>query len=123
LRDVAVHIELTEAIKTGDIGRIKHLLPIITLMMHGGGNTNYAPELLRLHYGIHHLWTDEWTTRVLTSMLVNPKGVTDGWMATDMLQENHNYLIKSIFSSKGSNMSWEYLRDEYQNLSSHFVDV
>ncbi|KAF9149515.1 hypothetical protein BG015_008705 [Linnemannia schmuckeri] len=111
LRDVAVHIELTEAIKAGDIGRISHLLPIITLMMHGGGNTNYALELLRLLYGIRHLWTDEWATRVLSSMLVNPKGVDGGWMATDMLQENHNYLIKSIFSSKGSNMTWEYLRD------------
>lgn len=111
LRDVAVHIELSEAIKAGDIGRIKHLLPIITLMMHGGGNTNYALELLRLLYGIRHLWTDEWTTMALTSMLVNPRGVDGGWLATDMLQENHNYLLKSIFSSKGSNMSWEYLRD------------
>ncbi|KAG0290966.1 hypothetical protein BGZ98_003215 [Dissophora globulifera] len=111
LRDVAVHIELGEAIKAGDIGRIKHLLPIITLMLHGGGNSNYALELLRLLYGIHHLWTDEWTERILTSMLVNPKGINNGWMATDMLQENHNYLLKSIFSSKGSNMTWEYLRD------------
>ncbi|KAG0251928.1 hypothetical protein BG011_007315 [Mortierella polycephala] len=111
LRDVAVHIELTEAIKAGDIGRISHLLPLITMMMHGGGNTNYALEMLRLLYGIRHLWTDEWSTRVLSSMLVNPKGIDGEWMATDMLQENHNYLLKSIFSSKGSNMTWEYLRD------------
>ncbi|KAG0013267.1 hypothetical protein BGZ82_002236, partial [Podila clonocystis] len=111
LRDVAVYIELSDAVKTGDTGRIKHVLPAITLMMHGGGNKNYALELLRFIYGIRYLWTEEWTTRVLASMLVNPKGVVDGWMATDMLQENHNYLIKAIFSSKGSNMTWEYLRD------------
>ncbi|KAI1288553.1 hypothetical protein EDD11_009937 [Mortierella claussenii] len=111
LRDVAVHIELTEAIKAGDIGRISHLLPFITLMIHGGGNTNYTLELLRLLYGIRHLWTDEWSTRVLSSMLVNPKGIDGEWMATDTLQENHNYLLKSIFSSKGSNMTWEYLKD------------
>lgn len=111
LRDVAVHIELMEAIKVGDIGRIKHLFPILTLMMHGGGNTNYALELLRLLYGIRHLWTEEWTSKVLSSMLVNPNGVDGGWMPTDMLQENHNYLLKCIFAAKGSNMSWEYLRD------------
>jgi hypothetical protein len=111
LRDVAVYIELGAAIKAGDIGRIKHMLPLIVLMMHGGGNTNYALELLRLLYGIRHLWTDEWATRVLSSMLVNPKGTAGGWMATDMMQENHNYLIKAIFSAKGSNMSWEYLQD------------
>ncbi|KAG0275119.1 hypothetical protein BGZ95_009164 [Linnemannia exigua] len=57
LRDVAVYIELGDAIKTGDIGRIRSILPTITLMMHGGGNTNYAriqhelgvPQILRLH--------------------------------------------------------------------------
>lgn len=111
LRDVAVYIELDGAIKSGDIGRIKHVLPIINLMMHGGGNTNYALELLCLLYGIRYLWTDEWATRVLSSMLVNLKGVEGGWIATDMMQENNNYLIKAIFSAKGSNMSWEYLRD------------
>ncbi|KAG0055164.1 hypothetical protein BGZ83_009466 [Gryganskiella cystojenkinii] len=59
LRQGAMHIELDEAIEAGDIGGIKHLLPIITLMMHGGGIKNYALELLRLLYGILHLWTDE----------------------------------------------------------------
>ncbi|KAG0011419.1 hypothetical protein BGZ82_003007, partial [Podila clonocystis] len=107
LRDVAVYIELDESIKAGDIGRIQHILPTITLMMHGGGNTNYAIELLRLLYGTRQVWTDEWSTAVLSSMLVNPKGIEGGWMPTDMFQENLNYLIKTIFSAKGSNMSWE----------------
>lgn len=111
LCDVAIYIELGTAIKSGDVGHIKHVLPLITLMMHGGGNTNYALELLHLLYGIHYLWTDEWTKRILSSMLVNPKGIAGGWMAMDMMQENHNYLIKAIFSAKGSNMSWEYLQD------------
>lgn len=111
IRDVAVYIELCEAVKAGDFGRISHLLPIITVMMHGGGNINYSLELLRLLFGIRHLWTEEWTKKVFSSMLVNPKGIPGGWMATDMLQENHNYLIKTIFAAKGSNMTWEYLRD------------
>ncbi|KAF9899125.1 hypothetical protein EC991_009576 [Linnemannia zychae] len=111
LRDVAVYIELGDAIKLGDIGRIRSILPTITLMMHGGGNTNYARELLRLLYGMRHTWTVEWERRVLSSMLVNPKGVAGGWMATDMYQETNNYLLKAIFAAKGPNMSWEYLRD------------
>ncbi|KAF9342097.1 hypothetical protein BGX26_008368, partial [Mortierella sp. AD094] len=102
---------LGDAIKAGDIGRIRSILPTIALMMHGGGNTNYARELLRLLYGMRHTWTVEWERRVLSSMLVNPKGVTRGWMATDMYQETNNYLLKAIFAAKGPNMSWEYLRD------------
>lgn len=71
------------------------------LMMHGGSNTNYAHELLRLLYGMHHTWMAEWERRVLSSMLVNPKGVTGRWMATDMYQETNNYLLKAIFAAKG----------------------
>ncbi|KAG0221623.1 hypothetical protein BGW42_007450, partial [Actinomortierella wolfii] len=57
LRDVAVYIDLEDAIRNGDIGRIRAVLPIITTMMHGGGNTNYAREMLRLLYGMRHAWT------------------------------------------------------------------
>ncbi|KFH63726.1 hypothetical protein MVEG_10419 [Podila verticillata NRRL 6337] len=111
LRDMVVYIEFSDAIKAGDRGRIRCVLATIAMMMHGGNNSNYALELLRLLYGMRHAWTPEWETRVLSSMLVNPKGVPRGWMPTDMYQENNNYLIKTIFAAKGSNMSWEYLRD------------
>ncbi|KFH71184.1 hypothetical protein, variant [Podila verticillata NRRL 6337] len=123
LRDVAVYIELDEAIKDGDLGRIRSVLPTITLMMHGGGNTNYSRELLRFLYGMRHAWTDEWERRVLSSMLVNPKGVVGGWMATDMYQENNNYLLKVIFSAKGPNMSWEYLRDAISTNIRSFQEI
>jgi len=123
LRDMTVFIEFSDAIKSGDRGRIRCVLPIITLMMHGGGNSNYALELLRLLYGIHHAWTPEWEKRVLSSMLVNPKGVHYGWMPTDMYQENNNYLIKTIFAAKGSNMSWEYLRDQISPNIRTFQDI
>ncbi|KAF9279456.1 hypothetical protein BGZ74_002840, partial [Mortierella antarctica] len=80
-------------------------------LRHNGGNTNYAIELLQLLYGTCQVWTNEWSMAVLSSMLVNPKGIEGGWMPTNMFQEYLNYLIKTIFSAKGSNMSWEYLWD------------
>ncbi|KAG0069405.1 hypothetical protein BGZ92_004681 [Podila epicladia] len=123
LRDMTVFIEFSDAIKSGDRGRIRCILPTITLMMHGGGNSNYALELLRLLYGIRHAWTPEWEKRVLSSMLVNPKGAPSGWMPTEMYQENNNYLIKTIFAAKGSNMSWEYLRDQISPNIRTFQDI
>ncbi|KAI9241002.1 MAG: hypothetical protein BYD32DRAFT_105080 [Podila humilis] len=111
LRDMAVYLELDACIKAGDIGRLRHLLPTITALLHGGGNRNYAIELLRLQYGLRQIWTDEWSKAVLSSMLVNPKGVDGGWMPADMFQENINYLIKAVFAAKGSNLKWDYLRD------------
>ncbi|GJJ71294.1 hypothetical protein EMPS_07069 [Entomortierella parvispora] len=47
LRDMIVFIELSAAIKAGDLGRIRCVLPTVALMMHGGGNSKYALELLR----------------------------------------------------------------------------
>ncbi|KAG0014076.1 hypothetical protein BGZ82_001909, partial [Podila clonocystis] len=123
LRDMTVFIEFSDAIKAGDRGRIRCILPTIALMMHGGGNSNYALELLRLLYGMRHAWTPEWEKRVLSSMLVNPKGVPYGWMPTDMYQENNNYLIKTIFAAKGPNMSWEYLRDKISPNIRTFQDI
>ncbi|KAF9322591.1 hypothetical protein BG006_002260, partial [Podila minutissima] len=123
LRDMTVFIEFSDAIKSGDCGCIRCVLPTITLMMHGGGNSNYALELLRLLYGMRHAWTPEWEKRVLSSMLVNPKGIPYGWMPTDMYQENNNYLIKTIFAAKGSNMSWEYLRDQISPNIRTFQDI
>ncbi|KAF9199782.1 hypothetical protein BGZ59_003696 [Podila verticillata] len=110
LRDAAVYFELDAAISAGDIGRIANVLLPITMMLHGGGNYKYALELLRLLYGLRYAWTDEWKREVLSSMLVNPKGVPGHWMATDMYQENNNYLLKHVFAAKGSNMSWEHLK-------------
>lgn len=75
LHDMVVYIEFSDAIKDGDCGHIRCVLATIAMMMHGGNNSNYALELLRLLYGMHHAWTPEWEKRVLSSMLVNPKGV------------------------------------------------
>ncbi|KAF9969072.1 hypothetical protein BGZ73_008743 [Actinomortierella ambigua] len=89
LRDAAVYIELVECIKAGDIGRIANVLPTIAVMLHAKKHTNYARELLRLLLG-HR----------------------DGWMATDMYQETNNYLLKGVFATNASNMSWSYFKNK-----------
>ncbi|ORY95118.1 hypothetical protein BCR41DRAFT_295371, partial [Lobosporangium transversale] len=59
LRDTLAYIELGTAIKVGDVGRIKNVLETITVMFQAGGMKNYARELLRLAYGIHHGWSEQ----------------------------------------------------------------
>lgn len=123
IRDMTVFIEFSDSIKIGDRGRIRGVLPTIAIMMHGGGNHNYALELLRLLYGMRYAWTPQWERRVLSSMLVNPKGIPNGWMPTDMYQENNNYLIKNVHAANGPNVGWEYLREKISPIIRTFQTI
>lgn len=46
LRDALIYWEVTRAIKWGDVGRMANTTPTLLLMFVGGGNRNYAFELL-----------------------------------------------------------------------------
>ena len=58
-RDILNYIELDEAMRTGDVGRIQDLLPRLLFRFNGGGNSHYAIEILELLQGIHKEWTPE----------------------------------------------------------------
>lgn len=112
LRDMMVYMHLCDVIKAGDIGRLEETLLMITIMFQAGGTKNYANELLRLTYGIRFAWSAQEKRDIMSSMLINTKGKDNGWIPADLFQEHNNLLIKTIHSSKGSNMSWETLANK-----------
>ncbi|KAF9110239.1 hypothetical protein BGX27_006606 [Mortierella sp. AM989] len=67
LRDAGLYIELSSAIKAGDIGRIEEILLWLTIMFQAGGTKNYGYELLRLHCNLRYGWTDKMKKTVMTS--------------------------------------------------------
>ncbi|KAF9154366.1 hypothetical protein BGX20_004692 [Mortierella sp. AD010] len=95
LRDTTVYLELCAAIKAGDIGRIEEVLKLITVMFQAGGTKNYAGELMRLAYAIHHVWSKRTKETMLSSWLVNIKGARNSWHPADLYQEHNNKLIKN----------------------------
>jgi hypothetical protein len=58
IRDILIYIELGNAIKQGNVGRIEAVLLPITVMFQAGGTKNYANQLLRLAFDIRHTWTE-----------------------------------------------------------------
>jgi hypothetical protein len=57
--DVLPYLQLRDAIKVGDIGRMQDLLPTLLFRFAGGGNSKYTIEILELLQGLKCEWTDE----------------------------------------------------------------
>lgn len=56
--DILTYIELTSAIKIGDIGRMEDLLGTLLFRFAGGGNSKYTIEVLELFQGLHREWPE-----------------------------------------------------------------
>ena len=106
IRDMLVYIELGDAIKQGDVGRIEAVLVPITIMFQAGGTKNYANQLLRLAFDIRHIWTEQRTDAIFSSWLVNTTGKAGGWIPSDLYQEHNNLFTKVRYSAKGSNRTF-----------------
>jgi len=109
LRDMIVYMDLCAAIKSGDVKRIEEVLKIITIMFQTGKTKNYGIELLRLTYGFRYVWSPQRKSAIISSWLVNTSGLRNKRIPTDLYQEHNNLLTKTIYSAKGSNMSWDTL--------------
>ena len=57
--DVLSYIELTEAIKIGDVGRMEDLLATLLFRFAGGGNSKYTIEILELVQGLRQEWPED----------------------------------------------------------------
>ncbi|KAG0260904.1 hypothetical protein BGZ95_004331 [Linnemannia exigua] len=106
IRDMLVYIELGDAIKQGDVGRIEAVLVPITITFQAGGTKNYANQLLRLAFDIRHTWTELQTDAIFSSWLVNTTGKAGGWIPSDLYQEHNNLFTKVRYSAKGSNRTF-----------------
>ncbi|KAF9579537.1 hypothetical protein BGW38_004161 [Lunasporangiospora selenospora] len=106
MRDAIIFIELSSAIKDGDVGRVEKVLRWITIMFQAGSTRNYANELLHLFCGFEYKWTHETKEAIRSSWLVNIKGQEGRWIPADLQQEHHNFTIKNMFKARGVGNQW-----------------
>lgn len=59
LRDVIPFILLRAAVRTGDVGIMEDMIPLMLYRFIGGRNSNYAGEMLELLQGLHREWPPE----------------------------------------------------------------
>ncbi|KAG0335464.1 hypothetical protein BG005_004586 [Podila minutissima] len=108
---MVIYMELSSAIKIGDIGRIEQALKLLTVIVHAGSTTQYAYELMHFRCCIAHLWDKDTKVAVLSSMLVNTLGERHTWKPTDLYQEHCNRSIKHVYHSRRGDAPFDMLRE------------
>ncbi|KAF8153869.1 hypothetical protein B0H34DRAFT_753337 [Crassisporium funariophilum] len=109
--DVLPYLELRDAIKTGDVGRIEDLLPTLLFRFAGGGNSKYAIEILELLQGLHQEWPKDVKAFVKTwCWLMNRTGKANGYLPFDLGQEENIADIKVNYRSLGPGGTMEYMK-------------
>ncbi|TFY77269.1 hypothetical protein EWM64_g6746 [Hericium alpestre] len=114
LRDALLLFAFSNAIKTGDSGRVLVILKVWAFSFRGQGRTKYVQEVLFLIHNIEHVWPKAvvmvcTSDIVLNNWLVNPTGKRNAWVEVDLMQEHLNFWIKIFYAAHGSGASWEWL--------------
>ncbi|KAK7676620.1 hypothetical protein QCA50_020434 [Cerrena zonata] len=109
LRDAFLLREFTDAIKSGDSGRVRIMLKVLALGYRGMGRTKYAYETLNLLHNLTYIWPTPLRNIMMKNWLLNPTGRHNAWVPVDLVQEHFIFWTKVIYSAQGSNASWEWL--------------
>ncbi|KAJ6479781.1 hypothetical protein C8R45DRAFT_1216261 [Mycena sanguinolenta] len=108
-RDALFYIELTRAIKKGDIGRVLNVLAIWMVMMRSPKTMpRYADAIFETLVRIKK-FPPKLRALYLANWLVNLTGKLLGFKPVDLLQEHQNFWAKIIYNAKGTNKSWKWL--------------
>ncbi|KAJ7022998.1 hypothetical protein C8F04DRAFT_1213416 [Mycena alexandri] len=108
-RDALFYVELTQAIKKGDIGRVLNVLAIWMVMMRAPKTMpRYADAIFETLVRIRN-FPPKLRELYLANWLVNLTGKLFGFKPVDLLQEHQNFWAKIIYNAKGSNKSWKWL--------------
>ncbi|KAJ7722007.1 hypothetical protein B0H16DRAFT_1790019 [Mycena metata] len=108
--DVLPYLQLRQAIKTGDVGRIEDLIPTLLFRFAGGGNPKYTIEMLELLQGLHREWPPGLRDHIREfCWLMSRDGGIDSWLPFDLGQEQNICDIKVNYRSMGPGATMEYM--------------
>ncbi|KAJ3765421.1 hypothetical protein FB446DRAFT_655330 [Lentinula raphanica] len=108
--DVMPYLDLRDAIKKGDVGRMENLLPTLLLRFVGGGNSNYAAEVLSLLQGLYQEWPPEIRSHVRNWCWVFTRnGKPNSFLPFDLGQEHNVRDIKVTYRSFGPGATIDYV--------------
>ncbi|KAJ7168074.1 hypothetical protein C8R43DRAFT_1121280 [Mycena crocata] len=108
--DVLPYLQLRQAIKSGDFGRMEDLIPTLLFRFAGGGNSKYAVEMLELIQGLRREWP-EVLRRYIKEFcwLMTRTGTFDNWLAYDLGQEENIADIKVNYRAMGPGATMEHM--------------
>ncbi|KAI0085494.1 hypothetical protein BDY19DRAFT_996633 [Irpex rosettiformis] len=95
------YVELTHALKHGDIGRVEATFLRWTFVFKSVGKHKYATQLIKTMYDLRYVYPERLARAIRLNWLCNPTGRSDGFRAVDWLVELMNLYIKVVYGSSG----------------------
>jgi len=106
-----IYRALGEAVAQGDSGRIVKQLQMLTIMFHGGRQSNYAIESLEWSAGMLKTWSDDLKRVWLNHCVVDLRGREGQWIEMDRFNEQLVCYIKEVYNPRGTPASDRFQRE------------
>ncbi|CAD6950332.1 unnamed protein product [Tilletia controversa] len=100
-RDTAIYLELRDAVKTGDPGRVMAASKFTVPRFAATGHHRYSSEVLDMLVQVRFELPPALVTTILCATLVNHAGKKDSWFAADLDIEHQVNELKNIFKVTG----------------------
>ncbi|KAF8241610.1 hypothetical protein K440DRAFT_641789 [Wilcoxina mikolae CBS 423.85] len=111
-----IYRALGEAVAQGDSGRVVKQMQMLTVMFHGGRQSNYATECLEWSAGMLKTWSDDLKRVWLNHCIVNLSGHEGKWIEMDRFNEQLVNYIKAIYNPRGTPTSDHFQREVIAHL-------
>ncbi|KAI0702312.1 hypothetical protein BC835DRAFT_1411137 [Cytidiella melzeri] len=95
------YVELTHAMKHGDIGRVENTFLRWVCIFKSVGKHKYASQLVKTMLDLKFVYPERLARAIRLNWLCNPTGRHDGFRAVDWLVELMNLYIKVVYGSSG----------------------
>ncbi|KAE8256236.1 hypothetical protein A4X13_0g2782 [Tilletia indica] len=102
-RDTAIYLELRDAVKTGDPGRVLAVAKFTVPRFAATGHHRYSSEVLDMLVLARYELPPAMVTTMLCGTLINHAGKKDSWFAADLDIEHQVNELKNIFKVTSGN--------------------
>ncbi|KAF8251455.1 hypothetical protein K440DRAFT_637979 [Wilcoxina mikolae CBS 423.85] len=97
-----IYRALGEAVTQVNSGRVVKQMQMLTVMFHGGHQSNYATECLGWSVDMLKTWSDDLQQVWLNHCIVNLSGCEGKWIEMDRFNEQLVNNIKAIYNPRGT---------------------
>ncbi|KAH7906214.1 hypothetical protein BJ138DRAFT_1223402 [Hygrophoropsis aurantiaca] len=103
------YLEITHALKHGDIGRVEETFLHWVFVFKSTGKHKYATHLIQTMNDLKYVYPEGLKRAIRLNWLCNPTGKVDGFRAIDWLVELMNLYTKVVYGSSGSARTFELI--------------
>lgn len=120
-----IYVILRHAIRYGDVGTIRILIPTLAVIFYGTGKTKYGKEMLYLYWLLSDTVSDpEVQQAILHSLVINTSGRKDSFMPPDRRLEHINSTVRhDQKAQKNSTHDWRITFGKYLRIVPILADI